>query len=142
MKYELALKLKEAGFPSITRWEVENNYHRRTMVNGDEMLPLMGAILSEIKIPIGIEKTGNKLYSIYYLHEEKFSDNETYDDLYKEHLEWIIEKGLEIPEKKPQPIPLSYRDDHISHIFEGDTPEIVLALFYIEMKNNILKQND
>jgi len=43
----LAKKLKEAGFPSITRWEIENNYHRRTMVNGDKMLPSLIALLIE-----------------------------------------------------------------------------------------------
>lgn len=45
---ELAKKLKEAGFPSVTKWEVENNYRRITMVNGDEMLPPLTTLLMEL----------------------------------------------------------------------------------------------
>lgn len=48
MDYELAKKLKEAGFPSTTRWEVENNRRRIISVKGEETLPCAECILSQI----------------------------------------------------------------------------------------------
>lgn len=47
MTYGTAQKLKNAGFPHITKWEVENNYRRISMVLG-ESLPPLGALLSEL----------------------------------------------------------------------------------------------
>ena len=48
MNYELAKKLKDAGFPAVTRWEAENNYRRSISVTGEETLPPLGALLSEL----------------------------------------------------------------------------------------------
>jgi hypothetical protein len=53
---EICKKIKEAGFPQITRWEVENNYRRHMSVTGEETMPPLGAILSEIKGLLYLQK--------------------------------------------------------------------------------------
>lgn len=49
MVYRLAKQLKDAGFPVITRWEIENNHRRTISATGQETLAPMGALLSEMK---------------------------------------------------------------------------------------------
>ncbi len=47
----LAQQLQYVGFPSVTKWEVENNQIRSMSATGMPCLPPIGALLSEIKNP-------------------------------------------------------------------------------------------
>lgn len=83
MTYELAKELKDAGFPHITRWEVENNYRRTPSATGQESLPPLGALLSEIGRPaLWLDEINGELVWLADnaldtgIREEHYSDNE------------------------------------------------------------------
>jgi hypothetical protein len=48
MNEETAIELEEAGFPIMTRWEVENNQRRSITVSGKGTYPSLSAILQDI----------------------------------------------------------------------------------------------
>lgn len=117
---ELAQELKEAGFPSMTRWEVENNYRRPVLVQG-EALPPLGALLSEINTTIAVEKLGTQFFTAYQVDDfVEYYDQTTAS-------EW--EKAKNATGFN------SYRDDKTSHNFYGDIPEEAVAKLYIALKN-------
>lgn len=63
MNNKLAQQLQDKGFPLVTKWEVENNYHRHIPVKGEPSMPLFECIASEIKDFGGVIKTGNGWYA-------------------------------------------------------------------------------
>ena len=51
MEKELAKKLRDAGFPEVTRWGAENNVHRYHSMDADgTSFPEIGELIAEINI--------------------------------------------------------------------------------------------
>jgi hypothetical protein len=130
MNYELANKLKEAGFPSITRWEVENNYRRHITVSGAEALPPLGAILSELDYPVAIEKNRKGEFSAYRMDDSAY-------DYYQSNQEKDDEnrKQLGLPERVQEQNYTTYRDDHIYNCFNASTPEEAVANLWLALNS-------
>lgn len=126
MNTNLVIRLKQAGFPNITRWEVENNQRRQFTVTGDELLPSIGALLSEFKTQIAIEKHGNKIFEAYELEDGK---REFLGDITLE--EDFNDFTKRVPSWKPARDFSTYRDDHIDHCLYANTPEEALAELWI-----------
>ena len=122
MNYELTLQLKNAGFPQITRWEVENNYRRTVTASGQESLPPLGALLSEINFSIGLDKHGKNDWTAYRCADRSQEDFDTYT---QEKMQWL--------NKEQEQNFDTYRDDRISNCFVYSTPEEAVAELWLAL---------
>ena len=115
ISYELAREMKERGFPNITRWEVENNYRRAITVSGEESLPPIEAVMSEIKQSFSLEKLAGNLYLAYIERygSEDYEEVSTYE---------IKKQGFD-----------SYVDDKTYNNFYGSTPLEAVCRLWIAL---------
>lgn len=115
----IAQKLQDSGFPTITRWEVENNYRRTNTVSGEPSLLPLGAILAEIDKCIHLEKQANDYWiASVDLYDSKLGNG-----------------GEPIRSQEPHD---SYIDTRTGKNCHARTPEQAAALLYIALKEDSL----
>jgi hypothetical protein len=128
---ELAQQLENAGFPSVTRWEIENTQWRKISSTGVKYLPPIGALLSEIENPVlwkgKIWRDGEEVEYWFAdsnldtaLKFKKYADSEANREAGYENKEYIG----------------GYIDTSPSNnISYGEIPEIALTKLYITIAN-------
>jgi hypothetical protein len=122
---ELAERLEQAGFPAVTRWEIENNYRRTATVSGKPSIPPLGAIISEI--PKRIVQASGVYHNDVTKEDIPWERISCFDLLYPEFDdEWVASHTIFEAYSEP----VTYYEG------KGQTPEIACSFLYIAIKTN------
>lgn len=126
-KKTIAEKLYEAGFPTVTRWEIENNQRRTISASGQKELPPLGALVSEVKVQFFIQKNSNDLFSVFMINAHELGK--------PEEVEWFLKRNTEQGAG-------GYIDDRTTNNFYGRTPEEAVARLYIKLYSKVEPQEE